>query len=539
MIDAIERFAGFFILSYGWKRALLALGAGAFSALSMPPIDAFPVLFVTFPVLVWLMDASATDPAKGMISRLFSAFSIGWWFGLGYFVAGLWWIGNAFLVEAEEFAFLLPVAVLGLPAFLALFFGAGTALARLFWKEGFQRIPALALGLGLAEYLRGTVLTGFPWNSIGMAAMTTPVLMQKASVLGLYGVTVVAVLVFAAPALVAPRIARRSSRFIVLALALAIGDLVFGATRLASFPPKMVDGVSLRIVQPAIDQSEKWSPQMESTHFQTLMDLSVAATSDEKQGLSGTTLLLWPETAVPFLLTQRRDALASLGAMLPEGTVLAAGAVRLEPPAPGQKFERAFNSVYTLDAEGEITGAADKVHLVPFGEYLPMQEFAESLGLQQLTQLRGGFESGAGRTLLDGGKAGRFLPLICYEIIFPGALGPGTERPQFIANFTNDAWFGFTPGPYQHWRQAVLRGVEEGLPVVRAANSGISSVSDPAGRIMGKIPLGVRGVIDLALPVSFGPTLYSRNGNAVFFMLLALLALVCALPKNIVQRSQH
>ncbi len=539
MIGAIERFAGYFILSFGWKRSLLALAAGGVSALAMPPVDAFPVLFITFPVLVWLMDATAADPGRGVFARFGAAFSTGWWFGLGFFLAGLWWIGHAFLVEADEFAFLLPVAVLGLPAFLALFFGAATALARVFWKDGFQRIAALALGLGLAEYLRGTVLTGFPWNTIGMAAMTTPLLMQKASLVGLYGVTALSILVFAAPALIAPRIAQRSSRFIFVALALAIADLLFGATRLATLKTAMVEEVSVRIVQPAIDQSEKWSPQMESTHFQTLMDLSVTATSAEKPGLSGTTLMVWPETAIPFLLTQRRDALASLGAMLPDGTVLVAGAVRVEPPAPGQKAERAFNSAYTVDGEGEITGAADKMHLVPFGEYLPMQEILESIGLQQLTKLRGGFEAGAARTLLDGGKAGKFLPLICYEIIFPGALGIGSERPAFIVNLTNDAWFGMTPGPYQHWRQAVLRGVEEGLPVIRAANSGISSVSDPAGRIIEKIPLSVRGVVDSPMPAPAMPTLYAQYGNKPFFAILLLLALVCALPNRAVNRGRH
>ena len=260
------------------------------------------------------------------------------------------------------------------------------------------------------------------------------------------------------------------------------------------------------------------------------MDLSVTATSAQKQGLSGTTLLVWPETAFPFVLTDRRDALAALSAMIPDGTILAAGAVRIEPPAPGSKLERAFNSVFTIDAAGEITGAADKMHLVPFGEYLPFQTFAEGIGLEQLTRMRGGFKAGSGRLLLDGGAAGRFLPLICYEIIFPGAAVRGAPRAAFILNLTNDAWFGMTPGPYQHWRQAMLRGVEEGLPVVRSANSGISSVTDANGRTIERIPLGVRGVIDAPLPVRLEPTVYATYGDYLFFALLVAFALIAVMP---------
>lgn len=529
-IDWIERAAGYFILSWGWKRAFLAFAAGAVSALSMPPFDFFPVLFLTMPALVWLMDGVAAEPEKGVVSRLRHGFALGWWFGFGYFLAGLWWIGSAFLVDADEFLWLLPFAVLLLPAGLAVFWGLGAMLARLLWRDGLRRILALAAGISLAEYLRGTMLTGFPWNTIGQAAMTMPVTMQKASVLGLYGATLLAVAVFAMPAMAAPRLSGGVRRFLVAAVALIAVDLGFGAIRLSAHPLSLADGVSVRLVQPAVDQSEKWSPGMVDRNFRLLMDLSVQATSSEKQGLSGTSLLVWPETAFPFLLTERRDALASLSAMIPDGTVLAAGAVRVEQPAAGQKREKAFNSVYTIDTAGEITGAADKVHLVPFGEFLPFQDLAESLGLQQLTELRGGFEAGSGRALLDAGAARKFLPMICYEIIFPGRVLNGAGRPAFILNLTNDAWFGMTPGPYQHWRQAVLRGVEEGLPVVRSANSGISSVTDPMGRVVAMVPLGVRGVVDSGIPVALTHTLFATYGNVLFVALLAVFIACCLVP---------
>ena len=529
-IKAIEFMASHLILSWGWKRRFWALAAGALSALAMPPFDFFPVLFLTFPALVWLMDATALDPATSLLARAARGFATGWWFGFGYFVAGLWWIGNAFLVEAEQFAWLLPLPVLALPALLAVFWGIGTALARLLWKDGARRIAALAAGIGVAELMRGTLFSGLPWNSIGEAAMTVPLTMQKASLLGLYGVGAIAVFVFASPALLAPRLAGKNRRVFVLVLGVIAADLAFGGWRLATSPATRVEGVSLRLVQPAIDQSEKWSPEMESRNFKLLMDLSVSSISAEKPGLSGTTLLVWPETAFPFILKERRDALAALGAMLPDGTVLAAGAVRFEPPAPGDNRELAFNSVYTIDDKGEISGASDKVHLVPFGEYLPLKELAERLGLEQLTRMRGGFEAGSRRALLNAGPAGSFLPLICYEIIFPGEATRGVTRPGFILNVTNDGWFGMTPGPFQHWRQAVLRGVETGLPVVRSANSGISSVSDANGRTVEKIGLGVRAIADTELPIALAETPYSRLGNSLFWLIIAGFLAFSALP---------
>ena len=526
----MERLAGYFILSWGWKRRLLALLAGALSALAMPPFDLFPVLFVTFPVFVWLLDATAADPSPTLIGRIAKWFATGWWFGFGYFLAGMWWIGAALLVEADRFAIFLPLAVLGLPAALALFWGLGALLAGALWREGWRRVLALAFGLGVAEYLRGTILTGFPWNSIGYASMTMPLTMQKAAVLGLYGATALSVAVFAAPAILAPRIPQNRLGAMAAILLLVVADVAFGAWRLARFPTHMVAGVSLRLVQPAIEQGEKWSPGAQDRSFRQLLDLSTRATSPDKPGLSGTTVLIWPETAFPFVLTERPDALSALGAMIPPGTVLVAGAVRVEPPAPGRKRELAFNSVYVIDDGGAIAAAADKRHLVPFGEYLPFRELAERLGLEQVVSTPGGFEAGTGPVLLDAGAAGSFLPLICYEAIFPREAFAGAPRPDFVVNLTNDAWFGMTPGPYQHWRQAVVRGVEEGLPMVRAANDGISSVSDPLGRVVEKAALGVRGVIDSELPAAVPATIFSRLGELPFLAILAVFFAISVWP---------
>lgn len=536
MADRLERIAGFFVLAWGWKRILWAFLAGAVSALAMPPLDLFAILFVTLPILVWLMDATASDAASNIVLRFWQGFKTGWWFGFGYLLAGLWWIGNAVLLEAEQFGWLLPLAVLALPAGLAIFYGLGTGLARLLWKEDWRRVLALAGGLALAEYGRGTLLTGFPWNTLGYGAMTNVITMQKASLIGLYGVTAICLPLFALGALFAPRIASLKAR-LLLPLAIGViligGDIGFGWYRLNANPTRFEEDVKLRIVQPAIDQSQKWLPEIQDENFKRLLDLSTSSPPGSETGLSDIDLLIWPETAFPFILTERRDALAALGAMLPDGTLLAAGAVRVEPAAPGQSRERVFNAVYTINSAGEIVGAADKVHLVPFGEFLPFQELAEAAGLEQLTKLPGGFEPGTSRTILEAGKAGSFLPLICYEIIFPGKIVPPDQQPSWILNVTNDAWFGLTPGPYQHAQQARIRGIEEGLPVVRAANSGISFVSDAWGRILQSTPLGARAVVDSELPLAAGGTFYSRYRELPFALILAAYFLILLIPRRL------
>src|SRR5688572_8245147 len=200
----MDRLAHAVILSWGWRRWAMAFTAGALSVLAQPPFFAFPILWLTFPVFVWLIDGAVSRARDGRLRRLLPAFGLGWWFGFGYFLAGLWWIGEAFLVEADIFGWLLPFAVLALPAGLALFWGLAVAVAQLLWSEDWRRILALAAGLGAAEWLRGHVLTGFPWNSLGYTLTAGEVLMQSAALIGLYGLNVVAVIIFAGPAALSP-----------------------------------------------------------------------------------------------------------------------------------------------------------------------------------------------------------------------------------------------------------------------------------------------------------------------------------------------
>ena len=547
-----------------WPRRGVAFAAGAASVLAMAPFHLWPVLLLTLPVLVALIDATASTaaaqvavspiaaPASGVGSGAgagsgarpastassvaamrrhpaWRASGTGWWFGFGYFVAGLFWIGEAFLVEAEVFAVLLPFAVTLLPAGLALFWAAAAAAARLAWRPGPERIVVLALALSAAEWLRGHILTGLPWNVLGYALTAPLPLMQAASVLGIYGLTLVTVIALAAPAVLlgdvrAGRIAagwRLAAPLVALVPLTAM--LAFGLLRLVAAEPAPI-GIAVRIVQPSVPQREKWRPENQRRIFEQHLDLSQRAPDGRADGAAGIDLIVWPEAAMPFRPLDSPEALAAIGRMLPGGTHLAAGALRLEQGPDGHR--RVYNSLLLLGAGGRPVAVYDKIHLVPFGEYLPLQPLLEAIGLQQLTRLRGGFASGVvPRPLLSVPGLPVLGPLICYEAIFPAAVVQTAKRPSALVNVTNDGWFGNTTGPRQHLHQTRVRAVEEGLPVLRAANNGISAVIDGRGRIVARLGLDAVGSIDARLPAALPVPLYARLGDLVFAALwLAALA---------------
>jgi apolipoprotein N-acyltransferase len=249
--------------------------------------------------------------------------------------------------------------------------------------------------------------------------------------------------------------------------------------------------------------------------------LSNRATGPDSKGVHDATVLIWPEAAFPFFLTREPDALAQIADLIKPNTELITGAVRAAPSEPGQRVTRAYNSVYVIDGDGSIRGIYDKVHLVPFGEYLPLEPLLQKLGLQNLTKAAGGFLAGDRRRAMDVAGAPKVLPLICYEAIFPGAAVPPGQRPGWLVNVTNDGWFGISSGPYQHFQQARVLAIAEGLPLVRAANTGISAVVDPVGRIIKSLPLGSEGVLDSQLPRALSPTVYARFGNYILIACLA------------------
>lgn len=522
----------------GWRRGALAFAAGALSNLAMAPFFFSPVLFLTLPVLVWLIDDAACRPG-GQRDTARAAAVAGWWFGFGYFLFGLFWIGEAFLVEADKFGWLLPFAVTLMPAGLALFWAAAAALSALLWRPDVARVLVLALALAAAEWLRGHILTGFPWNVLGYALTWPLVMMQGAGLVGIYGLTLIAVPVFAAPLVIAADAERQHRRRPVL-LALAISALplvllaAYGAVRLATAPTGSMDGVKLRIVQPSIPQREKWRPDKQASIFQDHLALSEVDATGRRDNLAGITHVIWPEAAMPFLPLEHPEALAAIGAMLPDGAFLLTGALRREGAQGGDatsRPNRAYNSLMVFDGTGKLDAVYDKTHLVPFGEYLPMQGTLESIGLEQLTRMRGGFSVGAmPRPVLDIPGLPPVGGLICYEAIFPGVGAQSASRPGLLLNVTNDGWFGNTTGPRQHLHQARVRAVEEGLPLVRAANNGISAVVDSSGRISLVLGINLRGSVDSVLPLPRSPPPYAVLGDLIFLLAgLFLAATLCFL----------
>jgi len=520
----LTRLAYAVVLASTWQRILIAFIAGVASALALAPFYAWPILFLTFPLLIWLVDGSAATRWSGAMG----AALVGWFFGFGYFVAGLYWIGYAFLVDAKTFGWLLPAAVAGLPAFLALYTALGLFAARLIWVRGPQRVLALATMLTGAEWLRGHLLSGFPWNSFGYALTEPLALAQSVSLTGIWGLTFLCIAICASPAVLADDAADtpRPHRTVLFGLLILAGLASYGAVRLWQNPTTYVSGVKLRIMQPNLQQDEKFNYAAKEQVMARYMRLSDRTTGPNSNGVHDATILIWPESAFPFFLTREPDALAQITNLLKPSTELITGAVR---PAPASgNTPHAYNSVYVIDPDGSIRGIYDKVHLVPFGEYLPLQGLLARIGLKQLTHQVGGFLSGDRRRTMDVPGAPKMLPLICYEAIFPGAAVPAGERPGWLVNVTNDGWFGISTGPYQHFQQARVLAIAEGLPLVRAANTGISGVIDPVGRIISALPLGTEGVLDASLPRALAPKLYVRFGDTVFILFLVVSLILVA-----------
>ncbi len=492
----------------GWRRALIAFLAGLAAALALAPIYMLPLMAVGFSVLILLVDG-----AYGAIRPMRGAFAAGWFFGFGYFLASIYWMAFSFFVQADQFAWMSPFAMLGMPAFLAFFPGLSCFAAVKFWRSGWPRIFIFAAIWTLFEYARGHVLTGLPWNLVGQALAGSAIGAQTAAWYGAYGLSLATVLLAAAPA--AELGARRTPTAVMSGLAaMLVGAGVLfavGALRL-SLPEPDQDGENfLRIVQPNIPQREKIDPNMWARNFTRQLELSKGAAPAK-----GRLFIIWPENGAP-LLSEATTALQVLSQELPENSVLLAGAIRRADDRDG--VERYYNSIAIVSetpAGRRVIAHYDKHHLVPFGEYLPFYDWLRVIGLAQLTPYGdAGFSPGDGPAVLNAGGPS-FAPLICYEVIFPGAIYPNNNRPEWLLTVTNDAWFGDTSGPRQHLDMARLRSIEAGLPMARSANTGISAVIDAKGRILGRVRLYQEGRLEAALPPPLPRTLYDRVGDWIF-----------------------
>ncbi|HEY6335228.1 MAG TPA: apolipoprotein N-acyltransferase [Alphaproteobacteria bacterium] len=496
----------------GRRRYTLAFFLGVFAAFALPPFYATPLIIPAFTGLLWLFDG---------VETLRAAVALGWWFGFGFFLTGLYWVGIAMTVDLAQFGWMIPFATGGLSAGMAIYPGLALVSLRLSRAKGLGRVLALALAWTVFEWIRGHALTGFPWNLIGYTWTVADAPIQFASVVGIYGLSLVTVLVAALPAAAGgPGAVRRPMLAIFAAILVVAALWGGGAARLAGTTTATVSGVVLRLVQPNIEQQDKWQPQRVRDNLLATMRLSAGS------GHERITDIIWPESSVgPFFLDedpQLRNALASL---VPKGGLLLTGTLRRAPrddgPGPGGSVFRYFNSLQALDQDGRVVASYDKFHLVPFGEYIPLRGV---LPVETIVPGRGDFSAGPGPRTLTLPHLPPVSPLICYEAIFPGRVVEPDHRPDWLLNVTNDAWFGDSGGPYQHFESARMRAVEEGLPLVRAANTGISGVVDPYGRVMARLGLGKAGVVDSPLPQAIaGGTPFSRHGSLYLGIFMALI----------------
>jgi apolipoprotein N-acyltransferase len=508
----------------GWRRYGLAVLLGALAAAALPPVDMTPILLVSFGGLVWLADGNRNGRA---------AFALGWWFGFGFFAAGLYWIGVALTVDWAAFWWLFPIAEIAIPAGLAIFTGLTLWLSdlasRVFRLSGTGRVCALAVSWVVFEYVRGHVFTGFPWNLMGYAWSGgfpgSTAMLQITSVVGIYGLSFLTVLAAALPArLGAPSGARLAPTAAAALLIAGLGG--FGAWRLAANPRADVPGVTLRLVQPSIPMTLFNNPDSLVADFHRLLGLTHAP------GFNKVSAVIWAESMGPPFLHRDPAARAALAQAAPPHGVVITGTLRSDPP-PGPMVHF-WNSLAVVNRAGQILATYDKHHLVPFGEYVPLRDI---LPMNKITPGTVDFSAGPGPRTIDLPNLPPVSPLICYEAIFPEqVVQPGT-RPQWLLNITDDAWFGFTSGPFQHFAISRVRAVEQGLPLIRDGNNGISAAVDPLGRVVARLGLDDVGILDVPLPKALPPTLYARFGDAGFFLLL-LVGIVAAAGVTAVERRQ-
>jgi len=485
------------LTALSWRRQWLAAGLlGGLAALAFPPLHAVPVLLVSVPGLLALAGAQ-----PGWRRAAWIGFAWGWGQGL----AGIYWVTHAILTDVATWWWLVPIAAPALAIPLGLFVVPPVLVA---WAmpPGWPRLLGFAGTWVLAELARGVLFTGFPWNLMGTVWAFAALPVQAAAVVGVHGLSLLAMLLAGLPAV--PRAGWRTAAGAAVVLGLLAG---FGAVRLAR-NDTLATSTQLILVQGNVAQDVKWRAEQRMPIFRRYLDLTAAAGAAIAAADPGApVIVIWPETASPFLLTQDPEARRLAAEALPPGALLLAGTVRAEW-GPEGRARAVWNSLAAIDAAGEVLGVYDKAHLVPFGEYMPLG------GVLPIRMVVGGLDFSAGPgpvTLAPDGPNSLGVPpfgvLICYEVIFPGRVVPA-PRPAWLVNVTNDAWFGVSSGPWQHLAAARLRAVEEGLPLARAAQTGISAVFDAQGRRLASLPTGATGTLTVHLPKAGEPTPFARFG---------------------------
>jgi len=480
----------------GRRGFVMSMGAGVLAALGQAPLDLWPLALWGF-ALMYLRAQAAASSRQG--------FWRGWAAGFGYFALALSWIVEPFLVDLARHGWMAPFALVLMAGGLALFWGGAGMLAH---RLGGGAVAWIAALTG-AELIRSYIFTGFPWALIGHLWIPTPVA-QWAAYIGPHGLTALALIAAVALACLANR-----PRWAGLGVAAGVA---FWGGGLALLGPAedLSERPVVRLVQPNAPQHQKWDP----AHIPTFFRRQIEATAV----LPRPDLIVWPETSVPVALNRLEDT-RKVMAQAANGVPVVFGIQRYED-------RQVFNTAAVLQSDGALGPLYDKHHLVPFGEYVPFGDLLARFGIHGLAATQGnGFSAGPAPQLLDLGGLGKALPLICYEAVFPNDVNAAPDRPAFLMQLTNDAWFGQVSGPYQHLAQARLRAIEQGLPLIRAANTGVSAVIDAKGRVLAELPLGVAGHLDHPLPSPSEPTLYTRTGD-YFAALATIVALLVVFSLN-------
>lgn len=492
----------------GWRALVTAFGLGVLAVLALPPLHVVPVLFLAIPGLIAMIGGAASWTG---------AFALGLAWGFGFFTGGLYWITTAILTDVARYWWLVPIAVPALALPLGLFVAVPAAIA---WgaRPGLPRVLVFAGGFVGFELLRGEILTGFPWNLMGTVWAFDALPIQMAALIGVHGLSLITLLVAATPLL--------SWRGFLAGVATLAFCGVFGFVRLLPAEPKP-QPVGLLIVQGNIAQEVKWREQARvpilRRYVEATREAALAALRDLPAGHR--LAVIWPETAVPFLLPNDRDARQLVAGAVPQNALLLTGTVRGDFTAEGYARDL-FNSLAVIAPDTQVVAVADKVNLVPFGEFMPFRGLLPI----RLVQTTRDFTAAEERRRLVAGWLPPFVALICYEVIFTGRISPA-RRPDWIVNVTNDAWFGATAGPWQHLAAARLRAVEEGLPLARAAQTGVSAVFDSRGRLVARSPLGESAIVRAPLPAPRAPTFFSHLGLMIpFALVMVVFALGWIIP---------
>ncbi|HEY1096308.1 MAG TPA: apolipoprotein N-acyltransferase [Alphaproteobacteria bacterium] len=504
MFDTFYRYLA--VLTKNQQNAVLFIG-GFFAALALPPVYFFPILFVSVPLWLLLLEKAAT-PRR--------AFMMGWYFGLGYFIAGLYWVAAALFVDIARYWWILPFAVVGLPILMSFYWGlAALGWYYLSWRA-WPKLIAFAAIFTLCEYLRGVVFTGFPWNYPGYAWVAYLPVLQSVALFGILGLSFLTILFASVPYLYLTRQYphhRQRHAFSAVIVLIALAMVAWGYGRLSHAAITTMAAPQIRIVQPNIAQEHKWSPEQLEAQRDTLWRLSKSQANE-----ANPVLVVWPETAIALVDTMDvRVWQQEIQEELPAGTWLATGVLEADMRSDGNPTF--YNRLDVFNSDGDAIARYAKSHLVPFGEYLPFEKFWP---VKPPAVTAGSFTAGDGVETQQIGDFPTFSPLICYEVIFPQKVVDPRNRPDFLLNVTNDAWYGRTSGPFQHLAISQTRAVEQGLPLLRAANTGISAVIDAQGRKVATLGLNEKGRLDTPLPHKVQPTLFARLGMASWILLLVI-----------------